>query len=235
MSFSQRSEELEILDRTSPPVFELGIIYKDISTCNRLLGAHNALLKEIKRLNIPKNEAFIIQDIGCGNGELLRYLAHHLATEFPLIKYHGIDLSATIIEEAKTLASEFKNISFSQLDVLKVEPPVADLVLISLTLHHFSSDVIPQLIQNIAGTVKRYILIADLQRSRLSYFLFGLFAAVFLKHPIAVADGKTSIKKGFIKKELVAFSLKLPNYKHDIAWRWAFRYHWLITLNTTNK
>lgn len=235
MSFSQRSEELEILDHTSPPVSELAIIYKDISTCNRLLGAHKALVKEIKRLNIPKNKSYTIQDIGCGNGELLRYLAQHLATEFPLLSFQGIDLNTEIIEEAKMLSTAYKNISYHQKDVLKSEIPEADLVLLSLTLHHFSSAIIPELLLKLSSKAKNHILIADLQRSRLSYVLFQLFAAVFLKHPIAVADGKTSIKKGFIKKELVAFSLKLSNYKHDIAWRWAFRYHWLITLNTTKE
>jgi hypothetical protein len=41
-------------------------------------------------------------------------------------------------------------------------------------------------------------------------------------------DGLTSILRGFKKEELIAFSknLKLDNY--TIAWKWAFRYQWII-------
>lgn len=228
MSFFNRSEALEILDVTHPAPADLRMIYEDIAACNRLLGAHTALLREIKSIKFPNSKDLLIQDIGCGNGELIRYLSTHLKPIYPNAHFLGIDCNPVILEEAQLKSNTFDNISFINIDVLNENTPKADLILLSLTLHHFSNENLPLLLERLTKNTHAIILISDLERSWLSHFLFAIFAKVFLKHSIAIADGKTSIKRGFKKKELMAFAAQLPQHHHQIRWKWAFRYHWVL-------
>jgi hypothetical protein len=73
--------------------------------------------------------------------------------------------------------------------------------------------------------------INDLHRSKVSFFLFKLFSLIFIKTPIAKHDGLVSIKSAFTKLDLVTFSIDMPHVEHDIRWKWAFRYLWIIRTN----
>ena len=45
---------------------------------------------------------------------------------------------------------------------------------------------------------------------------------------IARHDGLVSVARGFRKKDLEDLSQEIPVTKHQINWKWAFRYQWLL-------
>ena len=54
------------------------------------------------------------------------------------------------------------------------------------------------------------------------------FCSVFINNEIAKKDGLISILRGFKKEELKDFAKKIPETSHQITWKWAFRYRWII-------
>ena len=103
-----------------------------------------------------------------------------------------------------------------------------DIVLCTLTLHHFTDSQIIELVKLFNRQAKYGVLINDLHRSKVAYRLFQAFCTVFIRNEIARKDGLTSILRGFKKSDLESFSAKIPASQAEIKWKWAFRYQWII-------
>ena len=73
------------------------------------------------------------------------------------------------------------------------------------------------------------IVVNDLHRNKLAYFLFSIIS-FFINNKIIRDDGLISIRRGFKKGELEYFANQLQ-IKSDINWKWAFRYQWIMKTN----
>jgi len=175
-------------------------------------------------------EEYRIMDMGCGDGAMLREVSSYCAAIGINVKLIGIDLNRESIEIAEEKSSGFENISFLQGDILElqVDQHQYDILLCTLTLHHLSDEEIKKFLKKFSTLAGIGVIINDLDRNRLGYFLFKLFSSIFMKTRIAREDGLLSIKSGFTKRELQAFSKMLPQMRHRISWRWAFRYEWTL-------
>ena len=103
-----------------------------------------------------------------------------------------------------------------------------DIVLCTLTLHHFKDDEIIQLMTVFNANSRVGIVINDLHRSALAYRLFQVLCFVFQLNAMSREDGLVSILRGFKKEELNQFSRKLSFTNYKIQWKWAFRYQWIV-------
>jgi 2-polyprenyl-3-methyl-5-hydroxy-6-metoxy-1,4-benzoquinol methylase len=227
-----RSEDPEIMDDFSMEGEILRDALDKIAKINQLLGGNQLTLRGVQDLigNISKTTEITIVDVGCGNGDMLRTLAdygskHHL--NFRLI---GIDANAFAINHARKLSENYTNINYRCEDIFS--PPFEglkyDIVLCTLTLHHFKDDEIIRLMTVFEANSRIGIVINDLQRSALAYRLFQGLCFVFQLNAMSREDGLVSILRGFKKEELVRFSEKLNLTNYKIQWKWAFRYQWII-------
>ena len=199
----------------------------------QLLGGNQLTLRGVQDLigQISKTNEISIMDVGCGNGDMLRTLAnfglkHHL--NFQLT---GIDANAFTINHARKLSENYSNISYRCEDIFS--PPFEeikyDIVLCTLTLHHFKDEEIIRLMTVFNTNSKIGIVINDLHRSALAYRLFQGLCFVFQLNAMSREDGLVSILRGFKKEELISFSKKLNFTNYKIQWKWAFRYQWIIS------
>ncbi len=206
-------------------------VLKDINRSNRMLGGNRITIKEVERLvrAYPK-ESYTIVDMGCGDGAILREVALRFRKLGVLVKLIGVDLSEKTLDIAKKASFKFPEIHFLQKDILdmKTTDLDCDIMLCTLTMHHFEDGQIPIFLEKFAKLASIGVVINDLHRSYLACYLFKAFRLIFIKTKIAKYDGLLSIKSGFTKKELVDFSRRLPNVRHTIHWKWAFRYVWVI-------
>jgi 2-polyprenyl-3-methyl-5-hydroxy-6-metoxy-1,4-benzoquinol methylase len=236
MKFSKRIHQQEIMDNNSIPITSLASAYRDINRSNRMLGGYSATYKALTRLEKMRSrqEPIRLLDLGCGDGGMLRYLAkRYRKLELP-IELIGIDLNPNTIALARKSSTEFPEIEYNIADILKPEhvlTPYYDYVLCTLTLHHFNDQEIPGILKACQQLCSRGVIINDLHRSRLAYYLFKFFSAIFIKSDIASNDGLVSIRRGFRQSELRDFSTNIPNWIHDIRWQWAFRYVWVMKNN----
>ena len=227
-----RSDEPEIMDDFAMEGEILRDALDKIAKINQFLGGNQLTLQAVQDLivTIPKQSEIVIVDIGCGNGDMLRKLADFGLKNNLNFRLIGIDANYFTIKHAQSLSENYPNIRYRCEDVFdeKFTELKYDIVLCTLTLHHFKDNEIMQLMTVFNANSRVGIVINDLQRSALAYRLFQGLCFVFQLNEMSREDGLVSILRGFKKQEFILFSKKLnfPNY--TIHWKWAFRYQWIV-------
>ncbi len=227
-----RTEELEIMDDFSLEGEELREALDQIARINQFLGGNKVTLSGIKKV-IPSSstKTISIADIGCGNGDMLRMLSDYAQKNKLNFKLIGIDANDFTINYAKKLSLAYPNIEYQCVDIFSEDFKTLtfDIILCTLTLHHFTNAQILNIISTFRDNAKTGIIINDLHRSKLAYRLFELICVIFKLNRMSRLDGLVSILRGFKKNELEEFSKKLDLKNYNINWKWAFRYQWIIT------
>ena len=228
-----RSNEIEIMDDFALEGEILRDALDKIARINQLLGGNQLTLRGVQELitKLPKTTEIAIVDVGCGNGDMLRTLADYGFKNNLKFKLIGIDANNFTINHAKELSGNYPNISYCCEDVFgkSFSDLKYDIVLCTLTLHHFKEDEIFKLMSVFNANSRIGIVINDLNRSALAYRLFQVLCFVFRLNVMSREDGLTSILRGFKKEELIGFSKKLNFNNYTIQWKWAFRYQWIIS------
>ena len=226
-----RSDQKEILDDWQGDTHELECILKDINRVNRILGGNSITVNAVISLiqEHPK-ESYTILDMGCAEGNMLRELAIAARKQHINLNLIGIDLNRDALKIAKKASIDFPEIVYYEKDILSADFSDfgCDIVITTLTMHHFKNPEILNFAQQFTRLASIGVVINDLHRSALAYYLFKGFSLIFIKTKIAKIDGLTSIKRGFLKSELLALTKSLTSVYHEIDWKWAFRYVWVM-------
>ncbi|WP_298539898.1 methyltransferase domain-containing protein [uncultured Aquimarina sp.] len=232
VNLEYRSNEAELMDDPEVNEKDLGIALEDISRVNRLLGGNNitinAVLDEIKKDESTKT--WVIMDLGCGDGEMLRKLADVFKENKIKVKLIGIDNNDKCLLQARKLSTSYIEIEFHDKNILTLEKGDfhCDIIICTLTLHHFGDEEIKRVLKKSLELVSEVVIINDIHRNKWSYYLFRMFSYFFIKGYIAKNDGLVSIKRGFKRKELMRFAKELKLNTYQLDWKWAFRYRWVI-------
>lgn len=226
-----RSDQKEILDDWQGATHELECVLKDINRVNRILGGNSITVNAVISLiqEHPK-ESYTILDMGCAEGNMLRELAIAARKQHINLNLIGIDLNRDALKIAKKASIDFPEIVYYEKDILSANFSdfSCDIVITTLTMHHFKNPEILNFAQQFTRLASIGVVINDLHRSALAYYLFKGFSLIFIKTKIAKIDGLTSIKRGFLKSELLALTKSLTSVYHEIDWKWAFRYVWIM-------
>ena len=233
---SKRSSEIEIMDDFSMG----GDLFRDtldkLEIINRFLGGNLVTIMGLKNLleNQTKNKIITIVDLGCGNGDILRDVAKFGGKNNYSFKLIGIDANSSAIEYAKELSNEYTEIYFKKINVLSEDfkKQSYDIVLCTLFLHHFKNAEIISLLKTITNKATIGVVVNDLHRHKLAYYLFKLIG-FFIKNKMVKQDGLTSILKAFKRKDLENISKEIKVH-FSIQWKWAFRYLWILKKNPIN-
>ncbi|KQR65262.1 methyltransferase domain-containing protein [Pedobacter sp. Leaf176] len=203
-----------------------------IARINQLLGGNKVTISGIKILiqGKPKDEPIRITDIGCGNGDMLRALADYAEEKNLNFILKGIDANNFTIKHAENLSKNYNNISYECRDIFdsSIEEQACDIFICTLTLHHFKDEDIIRILEKFKQSAKLGIVINDLHRSALAYYLFKALCFLFALNDMSREDGLVSILRGFKRADLLNYSKRLNFKFSDIKWKWAFRYQWII-------
>ncbi|TDE27510.1 MULTISPECIES: methyltransferase domain-containing protein [Flavobacterium] len=227
-----RTDTLETMDNFAMEGEILRDALDKIAKINQLLGGNLLTLRGVQELTakISKSKGITIVDVGCGNGDMLRTLAAYGLKNNLNFQLIGVDANNFTINHAQKLSENYPNIRYRCQDIFDkpFEELKYDIVLCTLTLHHFKDSEIIDLLNVFYKNSNVGIVINDLHRSSVAYRLFQALCFVFRLNNVPRQDGLTSILRGFKKEELVRFSEKLNFKKYKIQWKWAFRYQWII-------
>jgi len=227
-----RTQQTEIMDDFLLEGEELRDALDKIASINQLLGGNKLTLNSVKQLltKADKTKTITIADIGCGNGDMLRMLADYGRAQNLQLNLIGIDANAFTISHAEKLSEDYSNIQYQCVDIFSQEfnSLKYDIVLCTLTLHHFTDNDIVHIIATFKKNAAIGVIINDLHRSKLAYRLFTFICYIFKLNRMSREDGLVSILRGFKKEELEAYSQKLNLKNYSIHWKWAFRYQWII-------
>lgn len=143
-------------------------------------------------------------------------------------KLIGIDANQNTVDYANELSQDYDNIEFRAIDIFSedFEQLDYDLVLTTLFLHHFKEDDLVTFLKPVLEKAKLGIVVNDLHRHKLAYYLFKLLCTT-IKNKTIVEDGLTSVLRGFKRLELEDISKQL-NANYNLQWKWAFRFQWIL-------
>ena len=230
ISTKNRTDKEELMDDFSIGGDLLRDTLDKLENINRWLGGNLMTVKALKKVlkNHPKEQELTIADIGCGHGDILRDVAKFGRKNGYKMKLIGMDANPTAIAYANELSTEFSELSFKTEDIFSeaFKNRKFDVVLATLFLHHFKEAQLVSFLGNILKQTKIGIVVNDLHRHKLAYYLFMLLS-VFIKNNMIIEDGLTSVLRGFKRNELMHISNKLK-VKSQISWKWAFRFQWIL-------
>ena len=230
ISTKNRTDKEELMDDFSIGGDLLRDTLDKLENINRWLGGNLMTVKALKKVlkNHPKEQELTIADIGCGHGDILRDVAKFGRKNGYKMKLIGMDANPTAIAYADELSTEFPELSFKTEDIFSeaFKNRKFDVVLATLFLHHFKEAQLVSFLGNTLKQTKIGIVVNDLHRHKLAYYLFMLLS-VFIKNNMIIEDGLTSVLRGFKRNELVHIS-KILKVKPQISWKWAFRFQWIL-------
>jgi 2-polyprenyl-3-methyl-5-hydroxy-6-metoxy-1,4-benzoquinol methylase len=224
---SEAEEIMDDLDYNGPILHDA---LDKLAKINQWLGGNivtiNGLKKALKNHN--KSEAITIIDLGCGGGDILREISLFGKKNNYNFKLIGIDANPHTVYYANSLSQKYDNVSFEAIDIFsdQFNNLEYDLVLTTLFLHHFKEDQLVSFLKPVLQKAKLGIVVNDLHRHKLAYYLFKLLCTT-IKNKTIVEDGLTSVLRGFKREELTTISEQI-NANYQIQWKWAFRFQWIL-------
>lgn len=225
-----RTQKEEIMDDFSIEGPILNDALDKLATINKLLGGNGLTLNGLKILlkNKAKVQPIRIVDLGCGGGDILREIAKYGKDEGFNFLLIGVDANKNTTDYAAKLSTDYENVKFVHADVFSEEFKAMeyDIVIMTLFLHHFKEVHLLELVSHLLKNAKMGVVVNDLHRHWLAYYLFKLIT-IPVKNEMIIEDGLTSVLRGFKRKELINLSTQL-NIKYQIKWKWAFRYQWVL-------
>jgi SAM-dependent methyltransferase len=235
--FSQRSNDLEIMDDLNCSGEVVNQTLRELEFINTWLGGNQVTIDALQKL-IGKNgnaKPIHIADLGCGGGDMLR-LIHRwaLRNSIPVV-LTGIDANPGIIAFAKNNLKELPEIQLQAIDIFSEEFRTMkfDVVIGTLFYHHFSDDQLSSFFRQLSQQVTTGFIINDIHRHPLAFYSIRLLTRLFSKSSMVKYDAPLSVLRAFTKRELVTTLNKALVQNFSIQWKWAFR--WQVIARSGNQ
>lgn len=169
-----------------------------------------------------------ILDIACGSGDQAIWLSRRLQQQGVHHRIHGVDISDTAVATATRQAAQAGTsaVTFHRCDVLHDPFPLPqyDVVMNSLFLHHLDESQVVVLLQRMASAARRRIVIDDLRRTRLGYFLAWTGCRLLSRSPIVHFDGPVSVEGAFTDAELLQLAAQAGLQSVRLQRHWPQRF-----------
>jgi len=221
------------MDAPDIPVKLLQKNLGELDILNRYLGGHSISIEGIKRLMKNRQKIYQLVDLGCGSGDVLKYIARWARSNQFQVKLTGVDKNPDAIKYLNNNCSEYPEITgvvCDYRDFLKTGPKV-DIVHCSLFCHHLNNHELLELFRYLKTYTKEGFVVNDLQRSAIAYYSVWFLTRLLKGSALSKHDGPISVLRAFTRSELEQLFHNADIQEISIQWRWAFRY--LIVGKTT--
>ena len=226
VSFKYRSDQSELMDVPDIPAKLLHKNLGELDTMNRNTGGHAISLEGIKRLVTDRQKLYHIVDLGCGSGDVLRYIARWARKYQFKVRLTGVDLNSDAIqylEEYSLGYPEITGITGDYKYYLKTCSDV-DVVHCSLFCHHLNDNELHDLFISLKSCASIGFVINDLHRNPVAYYGVWLITRMLNGSDLAKHDGPVSVIRAFKRGELEKLLHHAGLNDFSIDWKWAFRY-----------
>lgn len=235
VSFKTRSSQPEMMDDQDIATELLHKNLGELDILNRYLGGHSISISGIKQLMTDRKKVYHIVDLGCGSGDVLKYIARWARSNKFQVKLTGIDRNPDAIKYLNKNCSEYPEISgvvCDYKDFLETRPKI-DIVHCSLFCHHLNDSELLELFSYLKIYALYGFVINDLQRSPIAYYSVWFLTRLLRGSALSQHDGPVSVLRAFTRTELTKLLQTAGLKEISIQWRWAFRY--LVVVKITQK
>ncbi len=229
--FDQRSEAKEIMDDLDCSGQELEQTLTELKFINRWLGGNYVTTNGLQKIFKEKpRDTYLIADIGCGGGDMIRVMQKWTKQQKSDVKFLGIDANRNIISLAKVRLSDLAKVSWRVQNVFegKFLEEKVDIATCTLFTHHFTDSELVDLIHAIREKARIGLIINDLHRHPGAYYSIKYLTRLFSKSKMVQHDAPLSVLRAFSRsdwKRILALA-QIENY--TMSWKWAFRWQLVI-------
>lgn len=213
----------EIIDDLSIKDERIDDALKELKLINNSLGGYNVSKKAFLHSMDHQKGYYNILDIGAGSSDILLKLKK---INFK-INLYTLDVNIRACRYNRSI-NKLSNVICADINNLPFKEKYFDYVHASLFFHHFKENNINKVLQELNIITKKAIIINDLRRSFIAYWGIRILTMLFSKSKMVKNDAPLSVKRGFIKSDIIKFTKGLSFEKVIIKRRWAFR--WMIII-----
>jgi hypothetical protein len=191
----------ELLDDPGANPAAVAESLRNIARANRWFGGAAAVRFGLGRTlaEVPRGSHLSLVDLGTGLGDLP-------AAAVRWASRRGVHLWSVGLEVSRIAASLAHRAGLPTVLACAGAPPLrdksVDIVLVSQVAHHLTLDSVVHLLRTCDRIARRAVIIADLRRDPLAPPAFWCGARLLGFDGVTVADGVTSIRRGFSPEEL---------------------------------
>ena len=199
---------------------------RGLERVNQISGISSLLWRSIRPLcDVDRSRTIRVFDVGCGGGDISVGVWRKAQRAGYNLQIGGCDISPKArrmsSERARSAGADAKYVS---VDILNDPLPRGwDVMYCSLFLHHFDEQSGIRLLTNMAQSVERMVLVDDLIRDRLGYFLCWWGVRLLTRSPIVHVDGPLSVRAGFQPREVLDMAAKAGMPDAGISTHWPQR------------
>jgi SAM-dependent methyltransferase len=203
-----RSDRTEILDAEGHDPAELAANFRDIQRVNGLLGGTSTILRHLPRLlaAIPPERSVTILDLATGSADIPLAISRWATRQGRDVSIVASDESEAILALARNQTGDQPDITVRRYDALAVPLPDGqfDIVLCSLSLHHFAPDDAVQVLREMNRLARTGFILNDLCRSRLGYVAAWIASRLTTRNRLTRHDAPLSVLRAYTPSELEA-------------------------------
>lgn len=198
----------ELLDEASHDEQELEQSLGHVAAVNRWLGGVRALILHLEPF-LNSDRTTRILDVGTASGDVPCRIAEWARAKGRTVAITATDLHPQMLAIARSRCAPFPNVVVEPTDALDLGYPDKsfDVVLLSLTLHHFDGDEQVTVLKELARVARHAVIVNELRRSRLNYAGARLLSLTFWRgNRLTRHDGPLSVLRAFLPSELRTLS-----------------------------
>jgi ubiquinone/menaquinone biosynthesis C-methylase UbiE len=204
----RRRETEELLDRAGHDPAELAANLQDIRTVNRLAGGVATVLCHLPGLlgHLPGGRPVEILDLATGGGDIPLSLAAWAERQGRPLHLTVTDRSPEILAEARRTLGDVPGVTFSVCDARAVPMPERsfDVVLCSLSLHHFAPGEAVQVLREMDRLSCTGFIVNDIRRCLAGYVAAWAASRVATRNRLTRHDMPLSVLRAYTPDELRA-------------------------------
>ncbi len=191
-----RSLAEELMDAPDLDMANYGALLADLSQVTTMTMGRLPTLDFLTHA-LGQRRSFRLLDVGFGDGDMLRAIAHWAARYGIDAGLVGIDLNAKSAEVARAATPDALRITYKTGDYADLAGEGFDLIISSLVAHHMTHDQLVAFLAFMDREARIGWLVNDLHRHGLAYYGFGLLGAMMRWHPIVRHDGQLSVARSY--------------------------------------
>jgi SAM-dependent methyltransferase len=174
---------------------------RNVARANRWFGGAAAVRHGLRRVlrGVARDRPLTLLDLGTGAGDLPRGAVRWAERRGHVVRPLGLELSRPAAGLARAAGVPC---AVACAGAPPLRPKSVDIVLVSQVAHHFTRDAAVRLFRTCDALARVGVVVADLRRGRLAPLAFKVGATALGFDPITVADGITSIRRGYTPAEL---------------------------------
>ena len=205
---AQRADAGELLDLPVHDPAELATNLHDIRTVNRLAGGSATVLRHLPNLiaELPRDRPVDILDLATGSGDSPRDLVRWASRHSHILRLTLTDVSPQILDQARRTLAGAPGATFAVCDARDVPFPnrAFDVVLCSLTLHHFAPDDAIRVLREMDRLTRAGFIVNDIRRCATGYVAAWAASRIATRNRLTRHDMPLSVRRAYTPDELRA-------------------------------